>query len=167
MRIVDALLAEFEHEAHLTRELLRRVPEDRLAWAPHPRSMTLGQLALHVAQIPGLFTQVARAEAFSVPDFSRGAPQAGTKSEILEALESSIMTVGEYLGSLDDETAFARWSLVHEETPVMTLPRIAVVRALLMNHFIHHRGQLTVYLRLLEVKLPVLYGASGDENPFG
>ena len=166
MRIVDALLAEFDHEARLTQELLRRLPEEHLSWRPHARSMTLGQLAHHIARLPSNMVELVRAPGGEVPDFSAEAPQPASVRQVLEEFETGMETARAYLASLDDQAAFTPWTLSHRDEEMMTVPRVAVVRALLMNHFIHHRGQLSVYLRLLDVPLPVLYGASADENPF-
>ena len=164
MRMVDPLLAELDQEAPPTRQLLARVPGDKLGWKPHAKSMSLGQLALHVATIPGNVAGIFATDHFEVPAFEQ--PSAQSAAELVPALEQSIRTAKELLGTLDDHQAMAIWKLVKEEKVLMAAPRIMLLRPFLLNHWYHHRGQLSVYLRLLDVPLPSIYGPSADENPF-
>ena len=161
------LLAELEDEAKSTRRLLERVPMDRLDWAPHARSMTLGQLALHVAQVPGTFAHILAGDAvdFSTVDF--GAPAGGDARDVLEILDESVCEARRWLAGLDDAQAGAAYRARVGPVELFTVPRHVLVRSLMFNHWYHHRGQLTVYLRLLDVPLPPLYGPTADENPFG
>lgn len=164
-RIADPLIAELEQEASATREALRRVPGDRLDWRPHRKSMTLGQLAMHVATIPAVLTDFAAQPQFELPD-SFDQPAAGSADELVPLLDRSIAKAREYMGRLDDSAAMATWRLMKRGQEVLAMPRIGLLRGLMLNHWYHHRGQLSVYLRLLDVPVPATFGPSADENPF-
>lgn len=163
--VAQALAAELEKEAAATRRMLERVPEDRLDWQPHAKSMTLGQLALHLASLPGAFAKMGRLEGLdaSTVDFSPPAPK--STEEILSTLESSLADAKAFLNGLDDKAADSPWRLSMGEQEVWTMPRHELVRSLMLNHSYHHRGQLSVYLRLLDVPVPATYGDSADEHP--
>jgi uncharacterized damage-inducible protein DinB len=162
---VAELLQELEQEAGNTRRTLERVPEDRLAWKPHEKSPSLGQLALHIAMLPGAITDVALKPAYEAgPRLPR--PSAGSRAELLETFDQSLAQAKARLGAVDDAALGATWKMMNGDRVVMELPRGAVLRTVLLNHWYHHRGQLTVYLRLLGVPLPAIYGPSADENPF-
>jgi uncharacterized damage-inducible protein DinB len=164
MRIIDTLLAELEQEAKTTARVLERVPEAHLAWKPHPKSFSLGQLALHVASVPGNVAALAARESPEPPDFVQ--PPATSTSELLPALHASIAKAREQLGGFDDARMSATWRIVGGGREIMAMPRVAFVRAIMLNHWYHHRGQLLVYLRLLDVPVPSVYGPTADENPF-
>lgn len=164
MRLIDPILAELDQEANSTRKLLNRVPEDKLGWKPHPKSMSLGQLAFHVAILPGGIAEAACLEKFELPEFKHPDPK--NKKEIVDSLEQSVVTAKKKLGALDDAGLMATWTATKDGKQMMTVPRIGVIRSLLLNHWYHHRGQLVVYLRLLNVPLPSIYGPTADENPF-
>ena len=164
MNAVSGLINELEQEAMTTRRVLERVPNDQLAWKPHQKSMSLGQLALHVATIPGNVAEIAAVSPFQVPPFTQ--PAAATTSELLPALDASVAKARTILGGMDDAALAATWRLMHGDREVMALPRAAVLRTIMLNHWYHHRGQLSVYLRALNVPLPSIYGPSADENPF-
>ncbi len=164
MSMITALLQEFENEAGTTRRVLERVPSDKLAWQPHPKSMSLGVLALHVAASPGVICGWA---AQDVTQFKGDpSPTPASTEEILAAHDRSVTTTKDILGKLGDEGLQGMWSLKAGDNTLMTMPKAALVRAIVMNHWIHHRGQLSVYLRLLDVPVPSIYGPSADENPF-
>ncbi|MEO5823230.1 MAG: DinB family protein [Vicinamibacteraceae bacterium] len=166
MRIIDALIGELEQEAKTTARVLERVPEAHLAWKPHPKSYSLGQLALHVASVPGNVAALAAQDTPSAPGFTQR--EAASTSELLPALDASVAKVREHLGSFDDARMTATWRLMAGEREIMAMPRVAFVRAIMLNHWYHHRGQLLVYLRLLDVPVPSVYGPTADEpNPFG
>ena len=165
MSIAASLIPELDQEASVTRRVLERVPADKLEWQPHPKSMTLGQLALHVAGTPGAIAEIAAMNEVPMPDFG-DQPRPESAEELLPTLEESVAKAKAYLNGLTDEAAGADWSAVRDGQPVLTLPRIAFIRSIMLNHWYHHRGQLTVYLRLLDVPVPAVYGASADENPF-
>ena len=164
--ITQPLISEMEQEAKATRRVLERVPADKLEWQPHPKSMSLGQLALHVATIPGRITLLAKSDGFNAATASFTPPQPQSADEFLPALDAGLAEAASFLGGLADEDATAPWRLTHGEREVFTIPRVGVIRTLLLNHWYHHRGQLLVYLRLLDVPVPVVYGRSADENPF-
>ena len=165
MPIADTLIMELEREAKTTRRVLERVPEDKLTWKPHTKSMSLGRLAQHVATIPGFISGMAKLDSFDVEKFSQP-PELTSTTAILAAFEESVAQAKTDLGATGDAAMMANWSFVRGGHPIMTLPRIGVYRAILLNHLYHHRGQLSVYLRLLDVPVPSIYGPSADENPF-
>lgn len=164
MRIADSLTMELDQEAKTTRRVLERVPADQLAWRPHPKSMSLGQLALHVAQTPGAVAALAAKSLDTPPTFQQ--PEAASSDEILQAHDGSLAAAKAALAGWDDAALMEMWSLSANGHTVMAMPRAGLLRAIMLNHWYHHRGQLTVYLRLLGVPLPSVYGPSADENPF-
>jgi uncharacterized damage-inducible protein DinB len=165
MTIIDSLLQELEQEAKTTKRVLERVPEGQLAWKPHPKSMSLGQLALHIATVPGGVAQMAAQPGVDGPP-SFIQPSATTAAELVPALEQSIAQARQLLGGMSDEQVMETWTLKNGGEVVMAMPRAAVLRTIMLNHWYHHRGQLSVYLRELNVPLPSIYGPSADENPF-
>jgi uncharacterized damage-inducible protein DinB len=164
---VAAMLQELEQEAHTTRRLLERVPGDRLEWKPHPKARTLGQLALHVAAVPGAVASFACAPSpVQVPTFA-GDPSPASAAELLTALRDSIETAKAKVGALDDAALAAPWRLMAGDRELIAAPRGVFLRSVMLNHWYHHRGQLSAYLRELDVPIPSIYGPSADENPFG
>jgi uncharacterized damage-inducible protein DinB len=164
MSMIEALVQEIEREASTTRRVLERVPGDRLGWKPHDRSMSLGQLAQHIATTPGSIAEIARISPFPVPQFTQ--PSATTAAELVPTLDESVKKATTILRTMDDATLGTMWRVVDGDREVMALPIAAVFRSLMLNHWYHHRGQLSVYLRLLGVPVPSIYGPSADENPF-
>jgi uncharacterized damage-inducible protein DinB len=165
-RIVDSFLPELDQEAATTRRVLERVPGDKLGWKPHAKSMSLGQLALHVATTPGAVAKFLLNDGLDIGAVSFEQPAAKSASELLPALDESVMTAKEVLTGLDDHKAMATWRLTRAGNELFAAPRIAVARSIMLNHWYHHRGQLSVYLRLLNIPVPSIYGPSADENPF-
>lgn len=165
MTAMQSILAEVEQESQITRKLLERIPEDKLSWKPHVKSFSLGQLGLHIAHIPALVASIAIPDVFEIQAFTQ--PEAASKAEILDAFSGGQAAATASLARLDDAQAFATWTATSHGQTVMSLPRIAFLRSVMMNHLYHHRGQLSVYLRLLDVPVPSIYGPSADENPFG
>lgn len=166
MTIGSAFASELDIESVATRRVLERVPEAGLPWRPHPRSMSLGQLALHVATLPKQIVGFVLGDEL---DFSAAAgtpPAAGSHAALLDAFESSLRDSTAYLESLSDERAGSVWRLKSGDRVLFTAPRAGVIRSFLFNHWYHHRGQLLVYLRLLDVPVPSVYGPTADENPF-
>jgi len=164
MTIIDGLLAELEQEAATTRRVLERIPQEHLSWRPHPKSMSLGQLALHVALVPGLVAENAALDIASPNSFIQ--PEAATAAELVPALAESVAKAKRALGTYDDAKMTAIWRLQKDGRDVLAMPRVAFVRAIMLNHWYHHRGQLLVYLRLLDLSVPSVYGPTADENPF-
>lgn len=164
MRIIDGLLNEMELEAQATVRVLERVPQEHLSWKPHPKSMSLGQLALHVATIPGMVAEMAAMDSMEPPQFVQA--EAATAAELVPALKASVAKAREVLGGLDDAAMGATWRLTSGGKELMVMPRTAVARTIMLNHWYHHRGQLLVYLRMHDVPLPSVYGPTADENPF-
>ena len=164
MSIATALLAELEQESQTTRRVLERVPQAHLAWKPHAKSMSLGQLALHVAIAPGNVAELASRDCVEPP---QGVfPEASSAAELVPALEASVAKAKRHLGGLDDEAMRATWRMTSGGREILVMPRVAFARAVMLNHVYHHRGQLLVYLRLLDVPVPSVYGPTADENPF-
>ena len=164
--MVTPLLDEFREEAKITRRILDRVPEAKLAWKPHAKSMSLGQLGWHVATIPGAIARIAQQDSFDVLQGSFVPPQPNSKQEILAAYDKSLQDAEQFLPGLTDESIQANWRLMKGDRELFHQPRMGVIRTIMLNHWYHHRGQLSVYLRLLDVPLPVIYGRSADEDPF-
>jgi len=164
MSMCQALLQEFDNEAKTTRRVLERVPTDKLSWKPHPKSMSLGALALHVAASPGVIIGWCAEDETS---FSGQAPPDPTSTEqILAAHDASVKKVKETVPQIGDQGMQQMWTAKAGGQTLMTMPKAALARAIVMNHWVHHRGQLSVYLRLLDVPVPSIYGPSADENPF-
>ena len=164
--MLEPMMKEIDQEAVTTRRVLERVPPDRLSWRPHPKSMSLGQLAFHVASIPGNISRLAQLDEFDASDANFDPPSPNSSAEILTALDASLNTVKEYLDCVSEPAAVGNWRLTFQGKEVFAIPRVGLLRTIMLNHWYHHRGQLSVYLRLLEVPVPVIYGRSADENPF-
>ena len=166
MTIADTLIMELEREAQTTRRVLERVPTDKLTWKPHAKSMSLGRLAQHVATTPGFISGMARLDGYDVEKFAEP-PALESAAALVAAMEESVAQAKANLAATDDAAMMADWSFRRGGHAIMTIPRIGVYRSILLNHLYHHRGQLSVYLRLLDVPVPPIYGPSADENPFG
>ena len=165
MSIVDALLSELEQESVTTRRVLERVPQACLSWKPHPKSMSLGQLALHIATVPGNVAELASIDTIPEPP-AFVQQEAATAAELVPALTASVAKARQHLGGFDDAAMGATWRLMSGGRELLSMPRAALVRAIMLNHWYHHRGQLLVYLRLLDIPVPSVYGPTADENPF-
>lgn len=163
---IQLMIREFREEIAATKRLLDRVPADKLTWKPHPKSMSLGQLAFHIAVIPNRISALVKADQFDVAKANFNPPQPSSLDEIHAAHAESVTAAESYFGSLTEDSASENWRLMLRDKEVFTKPRIAVIRTLMLNHWYHHRGQLSVYLRLLDVPLPVVYGRTADESPF-
>jgi uncharacterized damage-inducible protein DinB len=161
--IARALLAEFEIQAPITRRFLERLPESKLTWKPHERSMTAGQLAFHLARVPGGVVRFVLNNPAQAPDFSFPQPQ--TRDEILEEFDQSVAIVRETLGILDDGAMNETWRLVAGDKQILAQPRQQFLRDVMLSHWYQHRGQFSVYLRILNVPVPASWGPSADEPP--
>jgi uncharacterized damage-inducible protein DinB len=164
MRLVDSLLMEIDQEAQTTKRVLDRIPEDKLAWKPHPKSFSLGQLALHIASAPGSVAAAVVPDSMEAPNFSQ--PEPKSRQEVLDTFSKSLESAKDTLKKMDDARLTSMWSLTKNGRVLMSVPRVGFIRSILMNHIYHHRGQLSVYLRMLDVPVPSIYGPSADENPF-
>jgi uncharacterized damage-inducible protein DinB len=162
--IVEPFIQELTMEAEKTRRALERLPEEKLTWTPHPKSLTLGQLGLHLAMIPRAIADLLDELERQAPNVPR--PQPASVAEILAAFDANIPYATRKLGDWGDEGMQKIWTLTFQGRTVFKIPRVAAVRAIMLNHTYHHRGQLTVYLRLLDVPVPSIFGPSADENPF-
>jgi uncharacterized damage-inducible protein DinB len=162
MLLAQSLLAEFEVQAPVTRKFLERLPGNKLTWKPHPRSMTAGQLAYHLAFVPGGVVRGAQKNQVPPPDFQFHQP--ATLQEVFDTFDQSIATVREVLPSFDDATMNATWRIVAGDQEITAMPRVAFLRNIMLNHWYQHRGQFCVYLRLLDVPVPSSWGPSADER---
>ncbi|HEY0788548.1 MAG TPA: DinB family protein [Thermoanaerobaculia bacterium] len=165
MSLADALIAELKQEAAGTRKVLARVPDDKLGWRPHAKSMSLGELSYHIAVLPRAIANLLSESAVDVPTPRLRADTPA--ADLVRMLDESVGIATAKLAEWGDEGLRAPWSMLRGGKVVLELPRSAGVRAIMLNHWYHHRGQLTVYLRLLDVPLPALYGSSADERPLG
>jgi len=163
MALTDALLPEFDHEMATTRKLLERLPEARLGWKPHDRSMTLGRLATHLAEIPQWSRHIICEDEIDL----KGAYQPNEQrsvAAILALFDASVAESRKAMAGKSDAELMATWTFKVQGKTMFTMPRVAVMRSMLFNHMVHHRGQLSVYLRLNDVPLPAIYGPSADEG---
>ena len=165
MSISDSLLGELEQEAQTTRRLLERVPQEHLGWRPHQKAMTLGQLATHVATIPGGVAAFAEPPTKQRSSFS-APPSVENVHALLPLLAESVANARAIVGRMTDADMQATWQLMDGEQTIMAVPRMGFLRSIMLNHWYHHRGQLSTYLRHLGVAVPSIYGPSADENPF-
>lgn len=166
MAIKDALLPEYDHEMATTRRLLERVPEAEFAWKPHERSMTLGELAGHIANLPMWCSATIEHAVLDLDSFGEDvtlkAPP--TREAMLEAFDAKTKAARAAVAATSDAEMLTPWTLKKGQQEFFTMPRISAIRSFVMNHMIHHRGQLSVYLRLKNIPLPPIYGPSADER---
>jgi uncharacterized damage-inducible protein DinB len=163
MNLIDPILAELTHEGATTRRLLERLPQDRLGWQPHQKSMTLGRLATHIAEIPGWVGSIVEKDEFDIGASGYVPPTLGSVAEIIALFDKSVAAATETLKRQGNDRLLAKWQLKKNGKLVVEMPRLGMIRSFLMNHLIHHRGQLSVYLRLQNVPLPSIYGPTADE----
>jgi uncharacterized damage-inducible protein DinB len=164
---LDALRSELDQEADATLRVLQRVPREQFDWRPHPRAMRLGELALHVARIPGEFSSILEADGVDFATVDFGGMQPTAETDLVGEFRESLEVARRWLAALDGGKAAARWSARSGDQLLFAVPRLALVRSLMFNHLYHHRGQLCLYLRLLGAPVPPVYGPTADENPFG
>ena len=166
MRLSETMLPEFDHEMTNTRKTLERVPEDKFDWKPHPKSTTMGGLATHLANIPTWAVHAINLDSLDLAP-PGGPPMrvepAASTAEVLERFDRAVAAAREAISSASNEELLKPWTLLSGGNTILTLPRVAVVRSFVMNHNIHHRAQLGVYLRLNDVPVPSIYGPSADE----
>jgi uncharacterized damage-inducible protein DinB len=160
--VAQYLLAEFESQVPVTRRFLERLPDDKLTWKPHSRSLTAGQLAYHLAFVPGGVVRGAQKDQIPPPEFKF--PQPASVREVLDTFDQSVVTVREVLPGFDDAAMNATWRIVAGDQEIAAMPRIVFLRNIMLNHWYQHRGQFCVYLRLLDVPVPSSWGPSADER---
>jgi uncharacterized damage-inducible protein DinB len=165
MPIAEALLAEFEVQAPITRKFLERLPEEQFGWKPHEKSMTAGQLAFHLAQVPGGVVRLVQKNPAPAPNFPVSFPQPKTREEILKTLDDSIATVRSLLPRFDDAAMNEMWQLEAGGQPLFAQRRGDFLRDVMLSHWYQHRGQFSVYLRMLDIAVPASWGPSADEPP--
>ena len=167
MGLSQTLLPEFDHETANTRKTLERVPDEKFDWKPHEKSMPMGGLATHLANILIWATYTINGDSIDIAP-SGGeplrVPQATSRQELLDIFDKNLAEARAAIAGASDEHLLKPWSLLSGGKTIMTLPRIAVLRSFIMNHSIHHRAQLGVYLRLNDIPVPSIYGASADEG---
>jgi uncharacterized damage-inducible protein DinB len=163
-RLANAFLSELENEIKVTRSVLERVPADKFDWKPHERSMTMGRLAVHVAEMFGWTKQTLQSDVldFAGMDYTPYEPK--TNEELMAFFDEHVAKAREVIGQTSDETFMTNWTMRNGEQVYFTMPKVAVMRSFVMNHIIHHRGQLSVYLRLNDIPVPSIYGPSADEG---
>lgn len=163
MTMLEGFLQELAVEAATTRRVLERVPEGKLEWRPHPRARTLGELAAHVATLPGGIAEMATRVTFDVSEIPP--LRSVSAADLPQVMDDSIAAARVALSSLEDRGLAEQWQMIAGGAVVASMPRAALLRSIMLNHWYHHRGQLTVYLRELDVAIPSIYGPSADENP--
>jgi uncharacterized damage-inducible protein DinB len=167
MAIVEPLIQEIDREGATTKRVLERVPSDRLSWKPHPKSMSLGELAMHIATVPGHISGWALNDEMDFGHGRDGQPAPATSvAEIVAAHDQSITKAKNVAQQLGDAGLTREWEGKMNGATIFKMPKIGLYRSVVLNHWIHHRGQLSVYLRMLDVPVPSIYGPSADENPF-
>jgi len=162
--IAQQMLAEFETQAPITRRFLERLPEEKLTWKPHEKSLTAGQLAFHIATVPSGIVRFVGSNPAQAPK-SFNFPQPATLAEILKAFDENVATVRELLPKFDDAAMKETWHMVAGDKEIMTQPRGEFLRDVMLSHWYQHRGQFSVYLRILNVAVPASWGPSADEPP--
>lgn len=167
MTIKDALLPEFDQEMANTRKTLERVPDDKLAWKPHPKSFSMAALSTHIVNMTGWAIDTIKKDSFDISP--PGAPPykeepAVSRKELLDKFDENVANARAAIVDATDEAYLKPWSLLSAGKPLFTMPRIACIRTFVMNHVIHHRAQLGIYLRLNDIPVPSIYGPSADEG---
>jgi uncharacterized damage-inducible protein DinB len=167
MKIGEALLPEFDHEMASTRKMLERVPDEKWDWKPHAKSMTMGRLAEHLMGLAGWTVDTLKTESLDLAPVG-GAPYvfptAKNSQELLEKFDRNVAASRAALAEAENQQMMQPWSLLFGGAPIFTLPRAAALRSMILNHLVHHRAQLGVYLRLNDVPIPGMYGPSADEG---
>ncbi len=162
MNPIEATLAEISQEAATTRRLLERVPAQHLAWKPHEKSMAMGRLATHIAEIPGWVSTILDQDGFDIGASTYTPPTIGSVAEVLEMFDRNVAMAEAAIRRQTLDRLSATWRMTRQGQVIIEMPRMGVIRSLLLNHLIHHRGQLSVYLRLKDVPLPSIYGPTAD-----
>lgn len=162
----EAILPEFDREMAKTRKVLERVPADSLDWQAHPKSHTIGWNANHLAELPGWIEGTLRGSSWDIAPAGGEqyrSPTLSSPAEIVALFDRNVAAARDAIAAAGDEALAQPWSLLKAGEPIFTMPRAAVLRNFVLNHTIHHRAILCVYLRLLDIPVPGMYGPSGDE----
>lgn len=163
-RLATAFLAELDNEAKVTRSCLERVPADKFDWKPHEKSMTMGRLATHCAEMFGWTKETLKSDVLDFAAFDYKPFEPKSTEELLAFFDDHITKAKQILSETSDETFLTDWTMRNGEQVYFTMPKVAVMRSFVMNHIVHHRGQLSVYLRLNDILVPSIYGPSADEG---
>lgn len=168
MALSSALLPEFDNEMSNTRKTLERVPDDRFDWKPHEKSSAMGALAGHLANLPSWGALAVASDSFDMAPGGQPVktPALSSGEEVLATFDENVATTRAAIAGASDQELFKPWSLMSNGKTILTMPKIAVLRNFVLNHMIHHRAQLGVYLRLNDLPVPSIYCPSADENPF-
>ena len=161
MRIAEVLVPEFDREMAGVRKTLERFPDNKMDWSPHPKSMPLGRLANHIADIPAWTIMTFDCDTFDVTGFEN--PNAATREELLAMFDENVAKGRAMLSEVSDEVASGTWTMTGQGHVYFTSPKMEVIRTWVLNHIVHHRAQMGVYLRLLDIPVPGVYGPSADE----
>lgn len=164
MPIAQSLIPEFDREMSTTRRLLERVPEAKAEWKPHAKSSSLGALATHVANLPTWIVRVENMDVFDAATQFQPPPKFSTTAALVGFFDKNVAAAREALLAIDDTRMGRTWTFKRGEQTIMAMPRADIIRSMAFNHHVHHRGQLSVYLRLLDVPLPPMYGPTADER---
>lgn len=163
MGMIDALAMEYQYETGVTRKVVERVPEDKFGWKPHDKSMTALQLASHITEIQGWTADTIASDEFKIDDYKPYVPK--TKAELLQTFDKLVAdSLKAMKGGVTDQALMQQWKMTQKGQTILQMPKVAVLRTWVLNHQIHHRGQLSVYLRLLGQPVPSIYGPSADEQ---
>ena len=165
MSLSEPFLMELQQESATTRRLLERLPESALSWKPHEKSMSMGHLAVHIGRLLQLLNSILQQDDYDVASSDFGIPEPDSRAGILELFDQALATAVEALKKQTDERLMALWRFRIGEQIISEMPRTSTIRSMILNHMIHHRGQLSVYLRLQNVPLPPIYGPTADEVP--
>ena len=158
-----AALGDLSHELSTTRRVLERVPDEHLTWKPHPKSFSLGDLAMHIANLVYWQLATLQADEFDLASIPQGGAGPSSRDEVLSRFDQNVASLRELLEATDDAALMQPWTLRKGDHVIFEQPRLAVLRGMGISHIVHHRGQLSVYLRLLDVSVPSIYGPTADE----
>jgi uncharacterized damage-inducible protein DinB len=164
MSLAESMIQEFTQESATTKKLLERLPNDKLAWKPHEKSMTIGRLATHIAEMPTWATSITGSAELDLAAGGERPTALGSQKEILDRFQECVDGFAKALAGKSDQELLRSWKLKNGSHVILELPRVVALRSLVMNHIIHHRGQLSVYLRLNNIPVPSIYGPSADES---
>lgn len=162
--MASALIAEMEQEASVARACLERIPAEKFDWKPHEKSMAFGRLAVHIAEMFNWTAATLQQSELDFAKFDYKPLEPAATSELVEFLDKNVAEAIDVLRNTTDDVFMEDWTMRNGETVYMTMPKIAVMRSFVMNHIVHHRGQLSVYLRLNDIPVPSIYGPSADEG---